>query len=113
MSYSPYQKLLDHIKYNKYINIYNLRNGKINWRITFHDQISLEFIDRDVVLSWPIRYSNKSNKQITILKSHTWVDCFSLELFYDYMHTECKLPITPILYGFIIYHNQDKIAIAL
>jgi len=123
---NPYDKLIDFIINNhhkiKYFNIYNVGTGLINWKLYVKNDNHLNFKlclleNNKIILSLPLRYSNSSNDYKMILKSKTWSDCVTIELYSDNIHTHrlnnLKLPILPILYGFLTYDGHEPIPIVL
>jgi hypothetical protein len=105
---------------NKYYNIYNLGTGLLNWKLSINKEkiINLCLLEnKKIILTLPLRYSHSSTDDKMILKSKTWSDCVTLELYTNNIHKErleqLNLHLSPILYGFLIYDGYKPIPIVL
>jgi hypothetical protein len=116
----PYDKLMDFANGKiTYFNIYNLDTGLLNWRLSVKEKIiNLCLLEnKQIILTLPLRYSHSSTDDKMVLKSKTWSDCVTLELYINNIHLQrleqLNLPLSPILYGFLIYDGYKPTPIIL
>src|SRR5438445_11330110 len=128
----PYGVILDYklksIKNTElnYWSINDLRSGNPTWGLgvsVYGDVLNFEFVcvkknkDKyDVTDRFPLHYSSRSNRHMTVLKGRCGFKSVVLELCADNIHSQrldnLKLEKSFIIWGFVAFDDQDKIPIA-